>query len=254
MDDFGDRMKAYERAFTDVKVDPSQWMCVRIDGKGFSKFTKKFRKPFDNVMSKSMIETTKFLVEQTHASLGFVQSDEITLLFPPTESERIFGGKVSKINSVFASMATAHFNSIIQQHPSVNKFAYFDCRVWSVPNGVEASNVVLWRAQDARKNSISSLFRWTAGHKLMHGLSGKSMIEILANEYDVVWEDLPFAFKYGTYVKPIVVSSYLTKDELDKIPVNKRPVDLAVVRRKVDVVEVGYFGDLTLDQRVSFLR
>jgi tRNA(His) 5'-end guanylyltransferase len=50
-----------------------------------------------------MVTTTKALVKETHASVGYTQSDEITLIYAPTEGERIFGGKVSKINSVFAS-------------------------------------------------------------------------------------------------------------------------------------------------------
>ena len=254
-DEFGDRMKKYEQTYTSAKIDPSKWMAVRIDGKGFSRFTKGFKKPFDHGITNAMVTTTKRLVEETHASIGYTQSDEITLLFPPKEGERIFNGKVSKINSVFASMATAHFNVLLQTMATrpVDKLAYFDCRTWEIPNDVEASNVLLWRVQDARKNSISCLFRWTAGAKKMHGLSGETMIKVLENEHDVRWDDLPNAWKYGTYVKPVNVESYLTAEELEHIPENKRPTDLRVVRRQIKTVDVGFYGDLSIEQRVNFV-
>lgn len=43
LDFFGDRMKAYEKEYTSAYVPIDQILCVRIDGKGFSKFTKGFK-------------------------------------------------------------------------------------------------------------------------------------------------------------------------------------------------------------------
>lgn len=251
-DEFGDRMKAYEKAFTSDKIDPSAYMCVRIDGKGFSKFTKGFNKPFDGRITNAMISTAKALTKETHASISYVQSDEITLIYPPTEGERVFGGKVSKINSVFSSIATAYFNNHIRIH--VDKLAYFDCRVWSVPNAVEASNVLLWRVQDARKNSISSLMRWTCGHKKMENLSGKQMIDFMQKENGVDWHDLPNLWKYGTYVKPITYETYMTDEEMQDIPEGKKPIGIPIKRTKIETVDLGYFGDLTLEQRINFIK
>lgn len=251
-DDFGDRMKAYESAFTSVKIDPSQYMCVRIDGRGFSKFTKGFIKPFDAKITNAMVTTTKTLVKETHASIGYTQSDEITLIYPPKEGDRIFAGKVSKINSVFASMAAAHFNHHIRMH--TDKFAYFDCRVWQVPDETEASNVLLWRVQDARKNSVSSLFRWTAGHRAMDGLDQSQMKEYLLKHHSFDWEAIPNFWKYGTYVKPVARETYLSQEELEKIPVHKRPDSLKVLRTQIETVELGYFGDLSIEQRKDFVK
>lgn len=251
-DEFGDRMKALEGAFTSAKVSPDKWMAVRIDGRGFSKFTKGFAKPFCGRITNSMVAATKVLVKETHASVGYTQSDEITLLYPPSEGERIFGGKVSKINSVFASIATAHFNHHIRQY--VDRHAYFDCRTWEVPTDVEASNTLLWRVQDARKNSISSYFRWTVGHKQMQNLSGDQMIQYLKDNGHPEWDHLHDVWKYGTYIKPVTREEYLDADQLEKIPEHKRPADLKVTRTVVQMVDLGYFGDLSLEQRVNFVK
>jgi len=245
-------MKALEGAFTSAKVSPDKWMAVRIDGRGFSKYTKGFTKPFSGRITAAMKDTTEVLMKETHASVGYTQSDEITLLYPPVEGERIFGGKVSKINSVFASIATAHFNSHMK--PYTEKYAYFDCRVWEVPDDVEASNTLLWRVQDARKNSVSSHFRWTVGHKAMQNLSSSEMIQYLIDHNKEDWYDLPNVWKYGSYLKSVTREAYLTQDELDEIPEDKRPTNLKFVRKVIESVNLGYFGDLSLEQRVNFVK
>jgi len=71
---------------------------------------------------------------------------------------------------------------------------------------------------------------------------------------DSDWEDLQDVWKYGTYVKPVIRETFLTLDELEKIPVHKRPVDLKVKRTRVESVDLGYFGDLTLEQRTAFVK
>lgn len=256
-DEFGDRMKDYERTYTSQRVSTDQILCVRIDGKGFSKFTKGFKKPFDDRLSNAMIQTTKKLCAETHASFSYTQSDEITLIYTPGEkaSEYMFGGKVSKINSILASMATWHFNYILGAYIEHDKPAFFDCRAWAVPDITEASNVLLWRVQDARKNSISSLFRWTAGHSRMHGLSGEDMKALLKSDYFTDWDQLPNKYKYGTYAKPVTVESYLTQEELMRIPEHKRPeAEVLVKRTKVKELDIGFFGDYTLEQRMDFVK
>jgi len=256
-DDFGDRMKAYEKEYTEAHVPIDQILCVRIDGKGFSKFTKNFKKPFDDRLGETMKKTMMALVKETHASIGYTQSDEITLIYTPGEkaTEYIFGGKVSKINSILASMATYHFNRLLSVYIDVDKPAFFDCRAWAVPDLAEASNVLLWRVQDARKNSISSLFRWTAGHSKMHGLSGDEMKTLLKSDYFTDWNELPNKYKYGTYAKPVTVESYLTRDELMKIPEQKRPdASVLVKRTKIQELDLGFFGDYTLEQRVEYVK
>ena len=245
-------MKALEGAFTSTKVSPDKWMAVRIDGRGFSKFTRGFAKPFCGRITNSMVSATKALVRETHASVGYTQSDEITLLYPPSEGDRIFSGKVSKINSVFASMATAHFNHHVSAYDV--GLAYFDCRTWEVPDDVEASNTLLWRVQDARKNSISSHFRWTVGHKQMQNLSGEQMIQYLKDNGHNEWDHLKNVWKYGTYVKPVAREEFLDADQLEKIPEHKRPAGLKVMRTTIQTVDLGYFGDLSLEQRVSFVK
>jgi tRNA(His) guanylyltransferase len=252
-DDFGDRMKEYERRFTAARVTPDQWLAVRIDGKTFSSYTRGFEKPFDQALTDAMKTTMVGLVEETHANIGYTQSDEITLIYSLGEkqNEHIFGGKLSKINSILASMATAYFNRYMaSSHIPTSRPAFFDCRAWAVPTPTEASNVLLWRVQDARKNSISAMFHAEYGHKAMHGLSGKQMKKRLAEDNNP-WELLPNRWKYGIYAKRVAREVQLDEATLEKIPVDKRPKDGIVTRSFVEEVDYGYFGDMPLEERIK---
>ena len=54
LDALGDRMKAYEKIETMQKFPPNSILCVRIDGRSFSKFTKGLQRPYDERLSKLM--------------------------------------------------------------------------------------------------------------------------------------------------------------------------------------------------------
>lgn len=260
-DKFGDRMKFFERAYTDASISIDVPLCVRVDGKGFSKFTKGFAKPFDQALTRSMVDTTKQLVKETNADIGYTSSDEITLIwFKRSEkhNEHIFGGKVSKINSIIASMAAANFNYFIAQYaPSIyaaKGLAYFDCRSWSVPSDIEASNVLLWRIQDARKNSISSLYRWTLGHSSMHGLSGEQMIEKLKKDANVDWDNLPATYRYGSIVKRELTMVELDEETLSNIPIDNRPENNMVMRNVFVEDRADSFMKRSLVNRVKYIK
>lgn len=252
-DDFGDRMKTYEGVYTQTKISPPDILCVRIDGKCFSKFTRSFDKPFDSMLTVAMIATTADLMRETHAAVGYTQSDEITLIFTPSEksNEYIFGGKISKLNSVFASMATGFFNRVLatQGKPP----AMFDCRAFAVPSLVEASNVLLWRAQDARKNSVSSLFRWTASARRMQGLDQYKMKEVLKDDYDIDWNDLEPMYRHGVMMRPVSVMRKMTDEERNKIPEANRPkMETLVQRTDLEAIE-KFYGDFSLEERIAFI-
>lgn len=260
-DEFGDRMKFFERQYTDVRIPIDVPLCVRIDGKGFSKFTKGFTKPFDKDLTQAMIDTTKHLVKETNASIGYTQSDEITLIWfrrSEKQNEHIFGGKISKINSIIASMTSAAFNHYISKYAPIayigKGLAYFDCRAWSVPNDVEASNVLLWRIQDAKKNSISCLYRWTLGAKTMHGLNGKQMIEKLKKDARVDWENLPAKYRYGVCIRRDTKMTKLDSETLENIPLDNRPENGIVMRNIYIEERADEYTKRNLKNRIKYIK
>ena len=177
-DALGDRMKEYESHETARRFLPGLPIYARIDGRGFSKFTRGMDRPFDGNMSRSMIETTKTLVRETHATIGYVQSDEISLVWiPGPNGISWFNGKIMKMSSVLAGLATASFmENVIQYFPNwmalVLRLPHFDCRVISMPSETEAANMVLWRTLDAAKNSLSMAASHYYSHKDLQNKSG----------------------------------------------------------------------------------
>lgn len=185
-DDFGDRMKAYEATETKRKFTPMLPIIARIDGRSFSTFTKHFDKPFDSRLTSAMQDTCAMLVEATNACIGYVQSDEITLIFYSDDYDKpvFFDGRVQKMVSVLAGMATAYFIRNLDMYskqsyrPTTGYSAYphFDARVWQVPTKTEAANALLWRCQDARRNSVSSACRSMYSTKQMFKKSQLDML------------------------------------------------------------------------------
>lgn len=225
-DDFGDRMKLLEQSEAGRMLMPLLPVCVRLDGKGFSRFTKGLARPFDIGMTRAMVLTTMHLVEETNARVGYTQSDEISLVFysDSYESQIFFNGKVQKLVSVLASMATAKFNSLIPDHlPSkIGLLPVFDCRVWNVPNETEAANTILWREKDATKNSISMAAQALYSHKELDGKSSSDKQEML-HQKGVNWNDYPDYFKRGTFIQRRKYMVELTDAERLRIPEAHRP-------------------------------
>jgi tRNA(His) 5'-end guanylyltransferase len=235
-DSLGDRMKFYEQAEAGRKFMPLLPVCARIDGKTFHSWTRGLERPYDKSLSDCMIETTEHLVDKTNACMGYTQSDEISLVMysPSYETQLFFDGKVQKMISVLASMATAKFNELAAKRingcPESRGTALFDCRAWQVPNKIEAANTLLWRELDAAKNSISMAARTMFGHSELQGKVGSEMQEMMFSK-GTNWNDYPAFFKRGTFVQRRRSLRTLTDDERNRIPEKHRPAAGQIIER-----------------------
>lgn len=225
-DSLGDRLKRVEQEEAGRFANNALPLMARLDGRAFHTFTKGLRRPYDVDLSQLMIDTTKYLVEQTHAVVGYTQSDEITLawLKPDENAEHMFGGKFQKLTSVLSSLATGYFTKYLPTRlPSkADKIPSFDCRVWNVDDERELYLNFLWRQDDAIKNSISMAAQAHFSHSSLHGVDGKSKLARL-QENGTPWEALPEFFKFGTFVQRRTKLVELTDAQLDTIPVKHRP-------------------------------
>lgn len=269
-DAFGDRMKFYEMAEAGRRVMSDRIPVVaRLDGKGFSNFTRGLTRPYDKRLSDLMVDTTTFLVKLTNAVCGYCQSDEITLAWysEDYDSQIWFDGRIQKMTSVLASKASVYFNRRLPDAlPEKDKLILengefdgpvFDCRLWNVPNLDEGANAFLWRELDATKNAISMAARHYYSHKMLENKSGPEMQEMLFQK-GVNFNDYPAFFKRGTYVQRKKIVGKLSIDDLEKLPplhnARKNP-DLEVERteyRRLDLprmtqiknrVGVIFFGE-----------
>lgn len=131
----------------------------------------------------------------------------------------------------------------------------FDCRCFSVPNRSEAINAILWREQDATRNSIQMLAQSQFSHNALHGLSCNELQELLWSEKKINWNDLDSRLKRGTYVQKRRVERAFTADEIDRLPLKhaaRTDPELKVVRREVLTLEMPILTKVINKEEVFF--
>ena len=256
-DNLGDRMKGYEsisRTFLTRRIP----VIIRLDGKAFHTFTKGLEKPFDDALMHIMQKTTQYLCENIQGCVfGYTQSDEITLVltdYATITTDAWFGYNVEKMVSISASMATLAFNRFWEEEiqglmdiantlgesynpedfqNSVEAWrridilslkrlkAMFDSRVFSSPKE-EVVNCLLWRQQDATRNSIQSVGQANFSPKQLHGKSCDMIQDMLSTEKGINWEDFPVVCKRGT-------GCY--KRKVEKEMVNPKTGEVQIIQR-----------------------
>lgn len=219
--EFDKRMKKYEYV-TRTYLTTRTPAILRVDGRAFHTLTRGFKRPFDEVLAGAMQDTMKYLCENIQGCvLGYTQSDEITLVlvdYKTLETSAWFDYNIQKCVSVSASMATMAFNREFndrfwfyhQEHRSEEdekylialerakeKGAMFDARVFNIPKE-EVCNNILWRQQDAIRNSIQMVGHANFSDKQMHGKNTSEIKEMLLSEKGIDWNDLPTKFQRGS--------------------------------------------------------
>ena len=109
-----DEMKLMEKKDS-TKLDPNMPIAIRLDMRSGGSFVKGLNKPFDKTFTNAMTQTAIALAEQVQGTqLAYVGSDEITLLlFNNSQKDHFtpfFEGKLQKMISLTAAIATAEFN------------------------------------------------------------------------------------------------------------------------------------------------
>lgn len=221
--DLTNRMKEYYEYIPKTKLMRRTPVAIRIDGKAFHTFARGFQKPFDDVLIKSMQETTKYLCENIQGCvLGYTQSDEITLIlvdYKKLTSSAWFDYEVQKICSIAASMATMAFNKFFENNikefsessecrgldvkyldvykEALNKGAMFDARCFNIPKE-EVTNLIYCRQLDASRNSIQMVGRANFSHKELQNKSCNDIQDMLMTQKCINWNDLPTYQKRGS--------------------------------------------------------
>lgn len=234
-DDLGCRMKTFYEQIPKTKLMRRCPVAIRCDGRSFHTFTKKFQKPFDEVLIKTMQETMKYLCENIQGCvLAYTQSDEITLIlvdYKRLTSSAFFDYEVQKICSITASMATMAFNRFFEKnveaeshvftdewlddenfnpnyknkelrslwlvHKKAADKAMFDARCFNIPKE-EVTNLVYWRQLDATRNSIQMVGQANFSHKELQNKSCNDIQDMLMTQKGINWNNLPTYQKRGS--------------------------------------------------------
>ena len=210
----------YYRGLTDYRIQGNNDILVMLDGKNFSKLIKNnFKKPFDDDFINMMNKTAQFLCENVQGvKFAYTQSDEISLLitdYDTPETDTLFGGRICKIQSILASLATSEFNrQFILYHLKDKgyigieyenvirkmKMAQFDCKVWTVPNQNDAFAWFLYRQLDCVKNSKQQTAQTYLPHKQLLGKDADMQIQMVKEFNGIDWNTFENKYKFGRFV------------------------------------------------------
>jgi tRNA(His) 5'-end guanylyltransferase len=232
-DALGERIKSQYEDRTRFSIPRRTYSIIRLDGKSFHTYTKGLNKPFDEGLITDMDSAIVALCKQVQGMVfAYTQSDEISLLltdFATTQTNAWFDGNIQKIASVSASIITAEFNklrwirrNIIEEtvtgksHFNPTNTAYFDARVFTIPDPTEVYNYFVWRQQDCMRNSVSMVAQSLFSHKELHGKSTVEMQEMMFQKHQLDWSYYNQSHKNG---RLIIKEEYLSK--VDKENVDK---------------------------------
>lgn len=227
-DELGTRMKEnYENSYR-FKLTKRTPVIIRIDGRAFHTFTRKFAKPFDRVLMKSMQETMQACCENIEGCVfGYTQSDEISLLlvdYKRFNSNAWFDYNIQKVASISASIATLNFNKLFlknvdefiintvhnegpdtlsksnmisQYNKALVKGAMFDSRCFNIPKE-EVCNYFYWRQIDAVRNSIEMAGHANFSHKELQHKTCNDIQDMLHEIKGINWNDYSGDCKQGS--------------------------------------------------------
>lgn len=237
-DDLGCRMKTFYEQIPKTRLMRRCPVVIRCDGRSFHTFARKFQKPFDEVLIKTMQETMKYLCENIQGCvLGYTQSDEITLIlvdYKKLTSSAFFDYEVQKICSITASMATMAFNKFLKEN--IDEYGLNNMGTAFILHGEtgrlsdkeknilknimiyeeaynkgamfdarcfnipkeEVTNLVYWRQLDATRNSIQMIGQANFSHKELQNKSCNDIQDMLMTQKEINWNNLPTYQKRGS--------------------------------------------------------
>lgn len=203
----GDRLKAYEAPYKHI-MPRRTYSLLRVDMRAGHTYLRGAEKPFDLDFVTAMNKTAEALCEEIQgAEFGYVQSDEISVLytdFQSLQSQTWFGGVQAKQISIAAATATAAFIcNDIEERVHRGRLPTFDARVFTMSDPVEVANYFLWRQKDATRNSIMMVGQSQFSHKELHGVNTNQVQDKLIAERGINWNDTPDGLKRGRIITKV---------------------------------------------------
>lgn len=210
-----EKCKSYQER-VNYYLDPEKWIIVHIDGKNFSSLIKNnFHKPFDEDFVQMMDNTAKYLCQEVQGvRFAYVQSDEISLALKKNtpKSDIFFGGRLCKLQSIIAGMASSfftkemmiynlrytdtNFNDYLEVAKNSNVYQ-FDCKAWNVDDANDAMAWFLFRNIDCIRNSKQQAAQAYLSHKQLMGKTADEQIKLLKSSQNINWNNYFDGWKYG---------------------------------------------------------
>ncbi|KAG9235447.1 tRNAHis guanylyltransferas-like protein Thg1 [Amylocarpus encephaloides] len=209
-------MYEYVKAFEQPDVLlPNTWIVVRIDGRGFHKFSAKyaFEKPNDRRALDLMNAAAKaVLADLPDIVIAYGISDEYSFVFH--RSCALFERRSSKLITTIVSTFTAHFvhqwSNFFPDQPLSVPLPSFDGRAVLYPTVQNLRDYMSWRQVDCHINNLYNTTFWALiqqggvdakeAEKELAGSLAADKNEILFSRFKVNYNNEPEIYKKGSIV------------------------------------------------------
>jgi len=145
--------------FSQLQIPPDAPFFVRLNGRRFQAVSEKVsvEKPFDERFAKCLTAAAKAVFQSGFSpTLIYVASDEINVLFLYNAP---FMGRVEKINSVLASVASSAFSLSVLKLFKKDLVVAFDSRI-VVSSHEKNLEYLCWRQSEAWRNHNNAYAYW----------------------------------------------------------------------------------------------
>jgi tRNA(His) guanylyltransferase len=228
-DALGKRMKSFYEERSRVSLLRRVPVIIRVDGKSFHTFCKRFEKPYSPILNEMLNNVMVYLCSKIQgAKFAERHSDEISILvtdYDTLTTDAFFDYQVQKICSITASMAATEFCKQLITAPCLfetykrtsllytdETWPTFDSRCFNIPFA-EIVNYFWWRNIDCVRGSINMFAQSQFSHKQLQNKHCDEMKDMLINEKGINWNNLPQEQKTGF----ICIKETINK-EVDKGP------------------------------------
>ncbi|KAI4734190.1 tRNAHis guanylyltransferase [Aureobasidium sp. EXF-12298] len=232
----------YVRKFEDWDaLAPSNWIVVRIDGRGFSKFSKRqnFAKPNDrraiDLMNAAAIEVVK---QFTDIVVAYGQSDEYSFVLH--EDCQLFERRAAKlatsISTAFSVEYCMQWDKYFPGQTLERPFPTFDGRCVLYPKQKILRDYLSWRQADCHVNNLYNTTFWnmvkgnpdtdtsamspTEAELALKGTFSKDKHEILFQKFKINYDKEDEIWKKGS----VVYRKFEDKQTVEDPTLEKQPL------------------------------
>ncbi|KAF2853409.1 Thg1-domain-containing protein [Plenodomus tracheiphilus IPT5] len=189
------------------------WIVVRIDGRGFSKFTTKYKfvKPNDRDALDLMNAAAQAVMKElTDLVLAYGNSDEYSFVFHKDCS--LFERRASKLTTTIVSTFTSYYvflwSRYFPEKALTPPLPSFDGRAVCYPSDFNLRDYMSWRQVDCHINNLYNTTFWTlvqkggmdprAAEQRLSGTVSSDKNELLFKDFGINYNKEPECFKKGT--------------------------------------------------------
>ncbi|OJD18243.1 hypothetical protein AJ78_01743 [Emergomyces pasteurianus Ep9510] len=232
-------VKTFEQ---DDSLLPNTWIVVRIDGRGFHRFSDRyqFQKPNDeralNLMNSAACAVMKDLPDLI---IAYGVSDEYSFVFH--RSCQLFERRSSKLVTTIVSTFTAHYiynwSTFFPSSPLQSGFLpSFDGRAVQYPNVKNLRDYMSWRQADCHINNLYNTTFWnmilrggmsnTEAEKALQGTVSGDKNEILFSKFGINYNNEPEMYRKGSVIFRDYKIQPQTKDKESDVEEEGPPIEM----------------------------